>query len=163
MSGLDGIMWGWLKAAVNVVTKVAEYASWIPGPIVGGAAAVGNAVQGNWGAAARYAASAVTFGAARYISAVGKVIQKSRAFGASSKLFGRHKIGAFNRNDRLRLGWTWRGSAQKHETDDVDASGRMRPDSMKYHSKRAVRVSINEAGMYRCCAVPASGWRLSVQ
>ncbi|WP_410603193.1 PA14 domain-containing protein [Amycolatopsis sp. lyj-90] len=113
---LDGKMWGWLKAAVNVVTTVAEYAAWIPGPIgtvASGIAAVGNAVQGNWGKAAMYAASAVTFGAARYVAAVGKVVQKSKYFGASSKLFGRHKIGILNRNDKVRLGWTWKGNAQK--------------------------------------------------
>jgi len=84
-------MWGWLKAAVNVVTKVAEVAAILPGPIgmvAGGIAAVGNAVQGNWGKAAMYAASAVTFGVARYVAAVGKIVQKSRIFGASRKLEG---------------------------------------------------------------------------
>ncbi|MGW4523079.1 PA14 domain-containing protein [Amycolatopsis sp. NPDC004378] len=112
---LDGKMWGWLKAAVNVVTKVAEVAAWIPGPIgtvASGIAAVGNAIQGNYLKAGMYLASAVTFGAARYVAAVGKVVQKSKIFGAASKLFGRHKIGIFNRTDKLRLGWTWRGSAQ---------------------------------------------------
>lgn len=38
-------------------------------------------------------------------------MQKSRIFGASSKLFGRHKIGIFNRTDKVRLGWTWKGGA----------------------------------------------------
>jgi hypothetical protein len=55
------------------VTKVAQVASWIPGPIgaiASGIAFVGNAVQGNWGAAAMYAASAFTMGAAKYVSAV---------------------------------------------------------------------------------------------
>ncbi|OXM58670.1 hypothetical protein CFP71_01715 [Amycolatopsis thailandensis] len=79
---LDGTMWGWLKAAVNVVTKVAEVASWIPGPIgaiASGVAAVGNAVQGNWGAAAQYAMGAVTGGASRYIGAAVKVTRSVRA------------------------------------------------------------------------------------
>ncbi|GHE76067.1 hypothetical protein GCM10017786_01200 [Amycolatopsis deserti] len=50
---------GWLKSAVNVVTKVAEYAAYIPGPIgavANGVAAVGNAIRGNWGKVAVYAA-----------------------------------------------------------------------------------------------------------
>lgn len=81
--------------------------------VAGGIAAVGNAVRGNWGKAAMYAAGAATFRGARYVAAVGKIVQKSRIFGAPSKLFGRHKIGIFNRNDKLRLGWTWKGSAKK--------------------------------------------------
>ncbi|MEU3622562.1 PA14 domain-containing protein [Amycolatopsis coloradensis] len=79
---LDGTMWGWLKATVNVVTKVAEVASWIPGPIgaiASGVAAVGNAVQGNWGAAAQYAMGALTGGASRYIGAAVKVARSVRA------------------------------------------------------------------------------------
>ncbi|MET8851450.1 PA14 domain-containing protein [Amycolatopsis sp. NPDC004625] len=87
---LDGTMWGWLKAAVNVVTKVAEVASWVPGPIgaiASGVAAVGNAVQGNWGAAAAYALGAVTGGLGtaaiktfKAVSAVaGKVSSMARA------------------------------------------------------------------------------------
>lgn len=114
--GFWGAVWGGVKAVARVVTPIAELAAWVPGPIgaiASGVAAAGNAIQGNWGKAAMYAATAVTFGAARYVAAVGKVVQKSRFFGAASKALGRHKIGFLNRNDHLRLGWTWRGSAQK--------------------------------------------------
>ncbi|MGV9365934.1 PA14 domain-containing protein, partial [Amycolatopsis sp. NPDC003731] len=57
---LDG--GSWFSSIVSVVTKVAEVASWIPGPIgtiASGVAAAGNAIQGNWGAAARYGAQAL--------------------------------------------------------------------------------------------------------
>ena len=51
-------MWGWLKKAVKVVTKVAEIASYIPGPIgmvASGVAVAGNLAQGNYKAAAEAA------------------------------------------------------------------------------------------------------------
>lgn len=67
---LDGP--GWFSAIVSAVTKVAQVAAWIPGPIcaiASGVAAAGNAFQGNWGAAAMYAASALTMGASKYIAA----------------------------------------------------------------------------------------------
>ncbi|MEV6871531.1 hypothetical protein [Amycolatopsis sp. NPDC051128] len=57
---LDGN--SWFSSIVSVVTKVAEVASWIPGPIgtvASGVAAVGNAIQGNMGAALRYGAQAL--------------------------------------------------------------------------------------------------------
>ncbi|GAA4038790.1 hypothetical protein GCM10022248_00760 [Nonomuraea soli] len=47
---LDG-RWGWFKKALNVVAKVAEVASYIPGPIgtiAGGISAVSYAATGNW-------------------------------------------------------------------------------------------------------------------
>ncbi|WP_281178541.1 RHS repeat-associated core domain-containing protein, partial [Amycolatopsis jejuensis] len=67
---LDGSMWGWLSAVVNVVTRVAEVVSNIPGPIgaiASGLAAVGNAVQGNFAAAASYAADAISGGVTRWV------------------------------------------------------------------------------------------------
>ncbi|MFF0147449.1 RHS repeat-associated protein [Amycolatopsis sulphurea] len=73
---LDGH--GWFSAIISVVTKVAEFASDIPGPIgavASGVAAVGNAVQGNWRAAAQFAASAVTGGATRWIARAVKVVK----------------------------------------------------------------------------------------
>jgi RHS repeat-associated protein len=113
---LDGRVWGWLKAVAKVVTPIAQIAAFIPGPIgavAGGIAAVGNAIQGNWGAAAFYAAAALTFGVARYTAIVGKAMQRTRSLGLESRVIGRHGIGALNRNDHLRLGWTWRGSAHQ--------------------------------------------------
>ncbi|MFF0148007.1 PA14 domain-containing protein [Amycolatopsis sulphurea] len=80
---LDGTMWGWLSAAVNVVTSIAAAVSNIPGPIgavASGVAAVGNAVQGNWRAAASFAANALSGGAARWVGrAVSAVKFVSRA------------------------------------------------------------------------------------
>jgi RHS repeat-associated protein len=32
---------------------------------------------------------------------------------SSGRIFGRHKIGLLNRNDILRVGWSWKGSAMK--------------------------------------------------
>jgi RHS repeat-associated protein len=86
---LDGN--GWFSSLVKAVTKVAEIVSWVPGPIgaiASGVAAVGFAVQGNWGAAARMAASAVTGGAAKYIgAAVGAVTKGAKIVGrAASKM-----------------------------------------------------------------------------
>jgi RHS repeat-associated protein len=76
---IDGQLWGWLKAAVNVVTKVAEVVSWVPGPIgaiASGIAAVGNAVQGNWGAAAAFAFGAVTGGLGTNVVRSAKAVQR---------------------------------------------------------------------------------------
>lgn len=68
-----------------------------------------------------YAASAATLGAARWGTAIGKAVQKSSVAGKNSKLLGRggnKKLaggggGKLNRNNSLRLGWTWKGSAKK--------------------------------------------------
>ncbi|WIY02434.1 PA14 domain-containing protein [Amycolatopsis mongoliensis] len=67
---LDGN--SWFSSIVSAVTKVAEVVSWVPGPIgavASGVAAVGNVIQGNWAAAAQFAASALTAGATKYIAA----------------------------------------------------------------------------------------------
>jgi hypothetical protein len=32
-------------------------------------------------------------------------------FGVQGRLIGRHGRGIFNRNDYLRIGWSWKGSA----------------------------------------------------
>jgi len=72
---LDGN--GWFSSLVKAVTKVAEIVSWVPGPIgaiASGVAAVGYAIQGDWGAAARMAASAVTGGAAKYNGVRSRVV-----------------------------------------------------------------------------------------
>jgi RHS repeat-associated protein len=100
---LDGTMWGWLKAAVHVVTKVAEVASWIPGPIgavAGGVAAAGNAIQGNWGRAAMYAAGAITMGAATVAVKAVRIVRAAtglaggiRASRLTSRVAGRVWVG----------------------------------------------------------------------
>ena len=77
---LDGH--GWFSSLVKAVTRVAEVVSWVPGPIgaiASGVAAAGNAIQGNWGAAAQFAASAITGGASRIVSAAVKVVGKVKA------------------------------------------------------------------------------------
>ncbi|MEV8373735.1 RHS repeat-associated core domain-containing protein [Kribbella sp. NPDC056861] len=98
----------WLKRA-------AQAATYMPG-FIGTAANIGwagyYAYKGEWGKAAGHALGAASFGVTRYTSLIGKVAIKSKRFGIGSKLFGRHKVGRFNRNDRVRLGWTWRGSAK---------------------------------------------------
>ncbi|MEU0531328.1 PA14 domain-containing protein [Amycolatopsis tolypomycina] len=88
---LDGKMWGWLKAAVSVVTKVAEVASFIPGPIGAVASAVasaGNFAQGNVAAGISYALGAVTWGVTRYTRLVGNIVAKTRTMGFMSRRFG---------------------------------------------------------------------------
>ncbi|NIH80698.1 RHS repeat-associated core domain-containing protein [Amycolatopsis viridis] len=73
---------GWFSSMVKAVTKIAEVVSWVPGPIgaiASGVAAAGNAIQGNWGAAARYAAGALTMGATKYVAAAVKVTRWVRA------------------------------------------------------------------------------------
>ncbi|MDQ1293413.1 MAG: hypothetical protein QG608_1294, partial [Actinomycetota bacterium] len=93
--------------------KAARAASYMPG-VVGTVANVGWAAyyvsRGNWREAGLSALGGASFGVTRYTSLVGRVAQRSRFFGKSSRLFGRGKKGFFNRNDRVRLGWTWKGS-----------------------------------------------------
>jgi RHS repeat-associated protein len=79
---LDGT--SWFSSIVSAVTKVAEVVSNLPGPIgavTSGVAAVGNAIQGNWGAAIMYGFGAITVGvgalavgaykAAKFVAKVG--------------------------------------------------------------------------------------------
>ncbi|GHG14283.1 hypothetical protein GCM10017567_35000 [Amycolatopsis bullii] len=80
---LDGN--SWFSSIVSAVTKVAEVVSWIPGPIgavASGVAAVGNAIQGNWGAAAMYAFGAVTGGLG------GAVVKAAKFVGKAAKFVG---------------------------------------------------------------------------
>ncbi|MFE2177990.1 ricin-type beta-trefoil lectin domain protein [Kitasatospora sp. NPDC059462] len=83
---LDG-NWGmpkWLKKTVEVVAKVAEVASYIPGPIGAVAAAVSSvsyAVTGNWEKAAEMAVTAVaqTVGAGPVVKAAAATVKAVRA------------------------------------------------------------------------------------
>jgi RHS repeat-associated protein len=135
---LDGN--SWFSSIVSAVTKVAQVVSWIPGPIgaiASGVAAVGNAIQGNWGAAAMYAFGTVTGGLGAAViktaKAIGKVTSTARAFraavkskfapdlfrhphlGVGSRLFGNKTIaggreGLLNRQrSRIRVGWSVSG------------------------------------------------------
>ena len=115
---LDGH--GWFSSLVKAVTRVAEVVSWVPGP--SGVAAAGNAIQGNWGRAAMFAASAVTWGVARYTRVVGNVVARSRTAGFMSKRFGNSSAmpnrirasykgaghsGKWNKRTRkVRVGWS---------------------------------------------------------
>ncbi|HZB50164.1 MAG TPA: RHS repeat-associated core domain-containing protein, partial [Mycobacteriales bacterium] len=105
---LDG-RWGWLR-------KVAKAATYMPG-FIGTAANIGWAAyyasRGQWGRAAGHAVGAASFGITRYTSLVGRYAQRSRSSGLTSRWLGRHKIGRLNRNDWVRFGWSWRGSAKK--------------------------------------------------
>lgn len=43
-----------------------------------------------------------------------KLATKAGGWASSSgRIFGRHKIGLLNRNDYLRIGWSWKGTAAK--------------------------------------------------
>ena len=83
---LDGRMWGWFKKAVKVVTKVAEIASYIPGPIgmvASGVAVAGNLAQGNYKAAAEAALGLIPGGkllatAAKVAKAATKTVKASK-------------------------------------------------------------------------------------
>ncbi|WP_380286460.1 DNRLRE domain-containing protein [Kitasatospora purpeofusca] len=83
---LDG-NWGmpkWLKKTVEVVAKVAEVASYIPGPIGAVAAAVSSvsyAAVGNWEKAAEMAVTAVaqTVGAGPVVKAAAVAVKSTRA------------------------------------------------------------------------------------
>jgi RHS repeat-associated protein len=87
--------------------KVARVAAYIPG-VVGTVANAGWAgyyvSRGQYRRAAGHALGAVTFGVTRYTSLVGRAAARSRAFGPSSRLFGRGGTGKLNRNDALRFG-----------------------------------------------------------
>jgi hypothetical protein len=115
------------------VTKVAEVVSWIPGPIgavASGVAAAGNAIQGNWGAAAMYAFGAFTGGLGgaviKAVKVVGKVKIVGRAVSAArrSASTATRSVAKFfrNGNNYLRIGKPnefskWRvslGRAPKH-------------------------------------------------
>nr|WP_208406425.1 PA14 domain-containing protein [Amycolatopsis granulosa] len=84
---LDGH--GWFSSLVKAVTAVAEVVSNIPGPIgavASGVAAAGNAIQGNWAAAAQFAASAITGGVTRW---VGRAVTAVKAIGRVASKAGR--------------------------------------------------------------------------
>lgn len=63
--------------------KAAYYTSLVVGTVVSGAAGGAAAIDGAEGL----------------------------GLGTTSKIFGRHKLGVLNRNDHLRIGWSWKGSA----------------------------------------------------
>ncbi|MDT8914666.1 RHS repeat-associated core domain-containing protein [Amycolatopsis sp. PS_44_ISF1] len=88
---LDGH--GWFSSLVSVVTKVAKVVSWVLGPIgaiASGVVAVGNAVQGNWGRAAMFAAGTLAMGAAKCIGvAMTAVKYVSRVVKANSRTAAR--------------------------------------------------------------------------
>ncbi|MFK0195862.1 DNRLRE domain-containing protein [Kitasatospora sp. NPDC090308] len=93
---LDG-NWGmpkWLKKTVQVVAKVAEVASYIPGPIGGIAAAVSSvsyAATGNWSKAAEMAVTAVaaTVGANTAVKSAVTAVKATRAAGRVGKVASR--------------------------------------------------------------------------
>ncbi|MBB5857214.1 RHS repeat-associated protein [Amycolatopsis umgeniensis] len=123
--GFWGSLWNGVKAVARVVTPIAEWVSWVPGPIgtvAAGIAAAGNAIQGNWARAASFAAVALTQGVSRYTRIVGNVVSRSRRLGFMSKRFGNssampnrtrerlHKLlpgGKWNNKSRtLKIGWS---------------------------------------------------------
>ncbi|GAA1030670.1 MULTISPECIES: RHS repeat-associated core domain-containing protein [Amycolatopsis] len=124
---LDGH--GWFSSLISAVTKVAEVVSWIPGPIgaiASGVAAVGNAVQGNWGQAALYAASAVTGGMAKLAvaaaSRVGKVASR-----------GIQVVSKPNRVKRIAPAGKWAQNVVRHWDRGTFPN---RLQSLRYHYKK---------------------------
>ena len=122
---LDGN--SWFSSVVKSVTKVAEVVSWIPGPIgavASGVAAAGNAIQGNWGAAALYGFGAVTGGVGASVIRGAKVVGKvASAAGRGASVATKATAKFFrNGNNYLRIGKPnalskWRvslGPAPKH-------------------------------------------------
>ncbi|WP_245914268.1 PA14 domain-containing protein [Amycolatopsis sulphurea] len=104
--GFWGSLWNGIKSVARVVTPIAEWASIVPGPIgaiASGVAAAGNAIQGNWGKVALFAAGAVTWGAAttaykaaRIVRAAGKTVKMGggiRASRLTSRVAGRVWVG----------------------------------------------------------------------
>ena len=128
---LDG-NWGWgdvwniAKKVVKVATKVAEVASFIPGPIgmvSSGVAVAGNLAQGNYAAAVASAIGFIPGGKAVGwlaskskvgTSLLGKAMNwqaKARGIGVNSKLFGTKALGKtqglFNRQGSwIKAGWS---------------------------------------------------------
>jgi RHS repeat-associated protein len=94
----------WFSSLVSVVTKVAEVATFIPGPIgmvASAVAAVGNAIQGNWAAAALYAVGAVAGGTVaafavaatrsfKVARAANNVLKRIKIGGGGIRASGRH-------------------------------------------------------------------------
>ncbi|MFF7633360.1 ricin-type beta-trefoil lectin domain protein [Kitasatospora sp. NPDC008050] len=93
---LDG-NWGmpkWLKKTVQVVAKVAEVASYIPGPIGAAAAAVSSvsyAATGNWGKAAEMAVTAAAglVGANTAVKAASATVTATRAAARANRVASR--------------------------------------------------------------------------
>ncbi|MDX8033271.1 PA14 domain-containing protein [Lentzea sp. BCCO 10_0856] len=156
---LDGN--SWFSRIVKAVTKVAEVVSWVPGPIgaiASGVAAVGNAVQGNWGKAAMYAAGALTMGAAttvfnatRIVVKAGNALRAGQMAGGSikasrnaSRIAGRMWTGwsratktkAKNGSTWLQNGTrAWRGPVRKHNawSSNLTNSTKGRHDYFNFH------------------------------
>ena len=137
---LDG-NFGWgnvfniAKQVVKVATKVAEVASFIPGPIgmaASGVAVAGNLAQGNWKGAAMAAtgligARAITgaafavgmsmkaAGAGKLLGKIGAAVVKSKAFQSIGRFNARYgpllgmKYGILNRGPN-RIGWSKDGA-----------------------------------------------------
>ena len=117
---LDGRMWGWLKKAVKVVTKVAEIASYIPGPIgmvASGVAVAGNLAQGNYKKAAEAALGLIPGGkliataakAAKVVSKTAKATKVLKKVSAASKpaIKPRSQLRNLRRQDEERQEVRW--------------------------------------------------------
>ncbi|KZB79174.1 RHS repeat domain-containing protein [Amycolatopsis regifaucium] len=151
---LDGN--SWFSSIVSAVTKVAEVVSWIPGPIgavASGVAAVGNAIQGNWGAAAMYAFGAVTGGlggavikAARAVvkvsSRVGKAaVRAAPRFASKARAsVGRLKM-AFAKKKKLPLNQQAR---KPHETSKSKSSRDKHQKAANHGGRRKLPVNPNK-------------------
>lgn len=154
--GFWGSLWNGVKAVARVVTPIAEWVSWVPGPIgtvAAGIAAAGNAIQGNWARAASFAAVALTQGVSRYTRIVGSVVSRSRRLGFMSKRFGNssampnrvrerlHKLlpgGSWNnKNRKLRIGWSV-GKKPKNATFRISYS-RLPKRFRHYHIMKGPR------------------------
>ena len=92
---LDGH--GWFSSLVKAVTRVAEVVSWVPGPIgaiASGVAAAGNAIQGNWGAAAVFAFGAITGGLGTNVVRAVKAVKALPRINYAKARVGGHMVNA---------------------------------------------------------------------
>ena len=95
LNGQWGFHCGWCNKVVQVVTRVAVVASYIPGPIgtvAGGVAAIGYAAQGRWRQAALYGFSALTAGAGKYINSARSFIRNGNNVFRMGRSAGKFRV-----------------------------------------------------------------------
>lgn len=105
---LDGKWKKWAKRAL----KATAYMPGVIGTVSNVGFAAYYAYKGDYRRAGAHALGAATFGLTRYTSLVGRAVAKSKTLGLNSKYVGRNKA-LLTRNNYVRLGWGWKGTAQK--------------------------------------------------
>ena len=98
---------------VNAVDPRGEIAWWVVGGLLGGGGNLLYQLHMNDGRLECVDWSEVGGWALTGAGASGLVRSGAGRLAQSETLFGRHKVGLLNSNDILRVGWSWKGSAQK--------------------------------------------------